>query len=550
MKKQRRYNMKRLLTVVAMALVLTLLTPCAMAAPEKPELPFVEPGTETLSILSADNWYAAASFADDLPVYQELEKLTGVAIEWEVVPADQYNEVSSTRIAAAVNLPDIVVWPEQLVKMVEDGVFIDLTELIAENAYYLNQLMEMQPLVRKANSTADGRILGFPGMGEGILTSYKDMEAGVITDPGANINLHVPAIRQDWLDALGLEAPKTLDDWYNVLKAFKEQDPNGNGIADEIPLAVTWSWENLYSFGTAFGLYMTGNASQWNVEEGKVVFQPFEPEFKELLAYLNKLYSEGLIDAEYATSTYDLTLEKITRNVVGAVASEWMSNPPSWTNNLKAAGIADASFISIREVPDENGLVQTTNRWPVFAGDSAITKDCENPELAVKWLDFHLASPEGIKLQMFGVEGMSYEMVDGEPVFNDFVLNNPQGLGMFEAVRSLGAWGQVSYIQTADAYRALYANSPEIIELSSSYTSEEVRLPFPDLSLIMTAQQSEDFSMYYTDANTYVSEMVIRFIEGKESLDNFDSYISTARSMGMDQAIQIYQDAYDTYNAL
>ena len=542
--------MKRLLTVSLVALMIVIMATVAIAAPEKPELPLAEPGTATLSILSADNWYAAASFAENLPVYQELEKLTGVSIEWEVVPADQYGEVRSTRIAAAVNLPDIVVWPQQLVKMVDDGVYIDLTDLIAENAYYLNQLMEMQPLVRKANSTPDGRILGFPGMGEGILTSYKDMETGIYNDPGANINLHIPAIRQDWLDKLELETPQTLDDWYNVLKAFKEQDPNGNGIADEIPLAVTWSWENLYSFGTAFGLYMTGNANQWAVKDNAVVFQPFEPEFKDLLGYLNKLYSEGLIDAEYATSTYDLTLEKITRNVVGSIASEWMSNPPSWTNNLKAAGISDAEFVSIREVPDANGLVQTTNRWPVFAGDTAITKDCENPELAVKWLDFHLASPEGIKLQMFGVEGISYDMVEGTPVFNDFVLNNPQGLGMFEAVRSLGAWGQVSYIQTADAYRALYANSPEIIALSSSYTAEEVRLPFPNLTLIMTSEQTEDFSMYYTDANTYVSEMIIKFIEGKEPLENFDSYVSTARAMGMDQAIQIYQDAYDAFNAL
>ena len=66
----------------------------------------------------------------------------------------------------------------------------------------------------------------------------------------------------------------------------------------------------------------------------------------------------------------------------------------------------------------------------------------------------------------------------------------------------------------------------------------------------MTSEQTEDFSMYYTDANTYVSEMIIKFIEGKEPLENFDSYVSTARAMGMDQAIQIYQDAYDAFNAL
>jgi putative aldouronate transport system substrate-binding protein len=543
--------MKRLGKLL-LCLVLTLtFLPAVFAEPEKPTLPFVEPGSETLRILSADNWYAAASFADNLPVYQEFEKLTGVKIEWEVVPADQYSTVRATRLAAAVNLPDIVVWPSNLVKLVDDGIFIDLTDLIKENAYYLNQLMEMQPLVRKANSTADGRILGFPGMGEGILDSYKDMENGFIKDPGANINLHMPAIRKDWLDKLGLEAPETLDDWYNVLKAFKERDPNGNGLADEIPLAPSWGWTNLYMFGQAYGLYMTGNAERWAVNaDGKVVYQTLLPEFKELLIYLNKLYSEGLIDPEFTTSTYDLTLEKTTRNVVGAVPSEWMSNPPSWTNNLKAGGIADANFISIKG-PSEiaTGANKTTNRWPVFAGDCAITKDCKNPELAVKWLDFHLASPEGIKLQMFGVEGISYEMVDGAPKFNDFVLNNPDGLGMFEAVRSLGGWGQVSYIQTADAYREIYAANPEIVELSASFASEDVLLPFPNLSLVLTADEREEFTDLLTDAETYMNEMIIKFIEGKEPIDKFDEYVETTLSMGLERAIEIYQAGYDRFNS-
>ena len=191
------------------------------------------------------------------------------------------------------------------------------------------------------------------------------METGELTDPGANLCLNVSMIRQDWLDKLGLDMPETLDDWYNVLKAFKTQDPNGNGKADEIPLTATFNVRDIYRFGEAFGLYRSGNAEcRWDVDdEGKIYFKDTTEEFKKTLEFLNKLYAEGLLDPEYSMAAYDRTTEKINRDLLGALCSDWMSNIGTYNANLKTAGVDDANWVPVKPIqnPDVESLIVI--RW-------------------------------------------------------------------------------------------------------------------------------------------------------------------------------------------
>ena len=522
---------------------------------EKPELPLVDEGTETLTIATMDNWYATKSYSDNLPVYQEFEKLTGVKIEWEVIPINDYDQVMGTRLASGQNLPDIfmIPWEANGDQLGFDGISMPLNQLIEENAYYLNQLMDQYPVVRSGITASDGNIYAYPGFGEGFVNTADEMDTGELTDPGANLCLNISMIRKDWLDKLNLDMPETLDDWYNVLKAFKTQDPNGNGKADEIPLTSTFNVRDIYRFGEAFGLYRSGNAEcRWEIgEDGKLFFKDITEEYKKTLEFLNKIYSEGLLDPEYATSTYDKTTEKISRNLLGALSSDWMSNIGTYNSNLKTAGVENANWVPVKPIRNMDGETLITNRWSVWK-TAAISKDCNNPELAMKWLDFQTLSTEGVALTNFGIEGTSYTKTDdGKISLTDVAVNNPDGIGPQEYLRSLGAWGQLPYPQAKEGYEVLWADQPDILEFGNSFTSDQVVQPFPNngtkAALPFTDEENAIRSEIETNIETYCDEMAIKFIEGKESLDKFDDYVATVESYGLDQLLEVHQEAYERF---
>ena len=502
----------------------------------------------TFKVATADNYYVPKSYNDNLIIYQKLEELTNVKVDWEAIATD-YSTIMATRLAANTDLPDMMTIPGSLSRseVAQDGLIIDIKDMIAEHAFYLNRLIQMQPIVEKAITELDGGIYAYPGFGEGIITDEDDMRTGVLVPPGANTNLPMSGIRKDWLDTLGLVIPTTADEWYDVLSAFKTKDPNGNGENDEIPITTTWSWSGLYNFSNAFGLYMGGNAGgAIDVDDaGTIYYKYVDPRFKDLLGYLNKLYTNGLIDPEYTTSSFTIAGEKITRNIIGSVPNEWMSNFPTWTSNLQAGGVDGAKWVPVKPVLNPEGVSVTHNRWSIW-GTLSISAECADPELALAWLDIHCLSPEGIVLQMYGVEEESHTLENGKPVYTDFVLNNPDGLGPFEAIRSLGGWAtHLPYIQTKSAYYGIFSSNQEMLDFSGSFATEDVYPTFPDL--LFTNEENEVLGEKQTNINTYRDEMVLKFIEGKESLDKFDEFVAEIGQRGLQEVLEIYQTAYDRF---
>ena len=543
--------MRKLKTVtwlLSMILSLLLVT-VGLGEASKPTLPLVEPGTKTLTIATMDSWFAPKSFNENLPIYQEFEKLTGVKIIWEAIPINDYDAVMSTRLASGQNLPDIFVvpWDANSDKLGYDGVTLPLNDLIDKNAYYLNQVMEAYPVVRSALTAADGNIYAYPGFGEGFIKDVADLEKGEITHPGANLCLNVSMIRKDWLDKLNLEVPENLDDWYNVLKAFKTQDPNGNGKADEIPVTATFNVRDIFRFGEGFGLYRSGNAeSRWSVgKDGKVYFKDTMDEFRQTLEFLNKLYNEGLLDTEYANVGYSRTTEKINRNLVGALTSDWISNIPTYNANLKNGGVSDANWIPVNPIMNPDGEVLVNNRWSVWK-TAAISVTCKDPELAMLWLDFQTLSPQGVALTTLGIEGVSYNMVNGKAVLTENAKNPPDGISTGEFLYSLGARGQLPYPQTKEFYQVMWEELPDLLTYGDRFTKEQVRDPFPS-TLPFTEEETAVRMDLETTILTYCDEMTTKFIEGKVSLNDFDVYVKTMESYGLPKLVETYQLAYDRF---
>lgn len=486
-------------------------------------LPIVEDGSVTLTYAGIDNWYAPASYSQNLPVWQEIEERTGIKIKWEVMPASSYWNSINTRMASGMTLPDIIrVNEPDLFRHASEGLLIPLDTLIDQYAPNIKKLFADEPQIKNLLTQADGKIYSATQ----IMTAAIEMEPWVL------------GIRKDWLDMMDLQLPETLYDWYNALKSFKKLDysiiPMTTGVTNPEQA------RSLYGlFGHAFGLNDMVFSEGWGVgADGKVSYTYIMPQYKDFLAYLNKLYEEGLIDHQLVQGDQFTSL--IVNNRVGAVAG-YTTAILRYDNLLKKSGVPDANYAFVLPPKGSNAEAVSVRRRSV-SGAFSITKDCENQEAAIKWLDYIWASEEGRRLQAFGIEGMTYTMEDGKPKLTDFVTNNPDRLDPVSALRSVGAFTALPDYRAVDFWEQIL--DPVQIEFANEIKPNYVD-KFPDLN--PTPDEEEKLASLMTDINIYIDEMYVRFIIGNESLENFDNYIQTLKEMGIKKVIEIKQAQYDRY---
>ncbi len=176
---------------------------------------------------------------------------------------------------------------------------------------------------------------------------------------------------------------------------------------------------------------------------------------------------------------------------------------------------------------------------------AAISSKCKDIESAAKFLDY-CYSEEGHMLMNFGIEGESYEMVDGYPKYTELITKNSDGytmanmLGIYTRTSGLGAFEQdVRYIEQ---YASLDVQQEALRNWSDTDTEAHI-LP----AVTPSGEESQELSKIINDCNTFEEEMTIAFIMGKKSFDEWDSYIAQMKTLGIDRAIEIYQAAYDRY---
>jgi putative aldouronate transport system substrate-binding protein len=499
-------------------------------------LPIVSDGSVTLTVATTDNRYAALSYTQNLPVWQEVEKRTGVKINWDVTPSSQYNSAMNIRLAAATDLPDIVKLPSDPAGYGVDGLIIPLNDLIDKYAPNIKKLFEDNPDLAKMMTAPDGNIYAIANIVRG----------SSLADPWGFL------IRKDWLDKLGLKEPTNLDEWYTVLKAFKEQDPNGNGQADEIPLSMQYSWGGISLFGNALGLHLAQYSSGWWVEDGKVEYQFVDPRTKELLIWLNKLFNEGLLDPEFMTKKADKLRADITRELVGAT-NGFLNNTLTFESAIETS---DADWI-ITVPPANEGVQGFYEKYGPLSGYYGITKDAKNPEVAIKWLDFIYASDEGAMLQAWGIEGKSYVYgADGQPEFTDFVTNNPDGLDPTSALRTLGAFGELPWIRNDRGSIALTGQPIALIKNNPEQVAQAERIqPYlidgsPLKFIQQTEEEMNEEKAISADISTYLEESFLKFVYGEMSVEaEWDNFVKRMDELGLQKLIAIKQQQYDRYAA-
>lgn len=493
-------------------------------------LPIVRDGSVTLRYAGWDNWYAPASLSQNLPVWQEVEKRTGVKIRWELSHHSQYHSVMQTKLVAAKDVPDIFALPIGLHKAIEAELIEPLDDLIDRYAPNIKRFMADNPAEAKKMRAYDGNLYGLSSVTTG----------GEYLDPFGLL------IRKDWLDKLGLREPRTLDEWYTVLKAFKERDPNGNGQPDEIPFMPHYGYRGLALFGNALGLHLFYSMGYYPDESGRVRAEWLTPEAERLVVWLNKLYGEGLIDPGFLHRTEESIIAGVSRDQVGA-SMHFLSRLGQLDSLSRKVASRDADWL-LALPPLEPGYKPHYEKYGPVSGVFVISSQSKHKEVAIRWLDYIYASEEGNRLMTFGIEGSTYKMVNGQPEYTEFVLNNPGGLDSANVLRSIGAYPPTPWIRAAKgplskSPAALFNNNPKAFELAKRVRGMMVdNQPFAE----PTPEEYETVNSLLPGIQSYMDEAIVDFITGKQPID-WEKYVRTLKELGIEGIVEVKQRQYERF---
>jgi putative aldouronate transport system substrate-binding protein len=484
-------------------------------------------GPATISALINMN-QAISVEPDEMPSFQRWYEETGITVEWEVVRSDW--DSRKNLVLSSNDLPDTF-WGNRTLNIKDVAnnrpQFVELNDFI-EDSTYVARMFEEEPALRGLVTFPDGGIYSLP----------HRMPLRPDTFQGNYIN-------KTWLDALGLDMPTTVEEYVDVLRAFRDEDPNGNGIADEIP----WSFAGT---GTSFGVWwffgaygMSNNVfDRFALIDGEPVFIPATDNYREAISDLRDIYAEGLIDEEiFITGDWSIWLPKSqqTDPTIMGVAGMWTINTLMGNANaenyvtmppLRKEGYGDPIFPS-------NPVLLRSN--PVTW---VMTTAAENQEAAFRFID-HVYNPRESVQLYFGSYGVGTEEVgdrvdivgpgDPEITYDAWLWTNGFGdMGPFYVSRE--------FEQTINP-NAWVSEKLEIDAIYQPYIEDEV---YPQL--IFSEEDNRDLAVIETDIVNLVENKMAAWITGEGDIDaEWDEYIEDLYDLGFERYMEIHSSRYEQY---
>jgi putative aldouronate transport system substrate-binding protein len=485
-------------------------------------------------------------------VFAKIKELTNIEIQIDGINSEAWTERKNLAFASNT-LPDFFIeglTDFDIINFGEQGMFIPLNDITEKNAPVITKYFNEYPPFKKAMVAPDGKIYSISG----FLTTVRELAARRWW------------INKAWADNVGLPLPKTTDELYTLLKAFKEKDANKNGDPnDEIPFGGMYFARTTVASTAPLGNYLSPDVPiltafgyvdpRIDVINSKVVFVPTEPNYKEYLAYMNKLYSEGLIDREFFSQTDDQFMAKGGKGMYGALSyySNWgiMPDESLW-----------AQYVSI---PPLTSGVNSTQRWPAWdlqkRGSFAITKNTKTPEALIRLLDW-MFTFEGSEIVQMGVENGKWP--EGEGGWE--LTKNAAGAEGYNLIYDKTKFNNFNEFrqQRITTMTLPYVSIPvvqPIVDRIATLDPRQVRLsgdinnnfskyystnyPF----VMMTKDENDEINMLQTDLYTYVEQMDARFITGEEPLSKFADFVKGCNERGAEKLIAIRQKVYDRWNS-
>lgn len=334
-------------------------------------------------------------------------------------------------------------------------------------------------------------------------------------------------IRKDWLDKVGMNVPTNKDEFYAVLKAFKEKDPGKQGDKN-IPFVAYPETINS-GISAMFGFIYDHEAV-----DGKIIDTRLTPEYKSYLEYMNKLYSEKLLDQDYPINKGSNVLEKMAAGNAGFYVG-WVEPGRDAIINGRKAGNADTKVIAIPPLKDGNGKMQTrSNMGGASSSFGFIPAASKNADFVLDWVNTFL-DEKVFESLVNGKEGEDYTVKDGKryPI-----------LPKFDQERG-NMWAYFP-VQDGKAYYPLWqvrtrkqAEYSEIFE-SMAATNDQYKVE----NVLAFAPPFSKASQTVKIVNDYIIQEVTKFISGARPISEFDKYVEEVKSKGADEVLAEYNAWY------
>jgi putative aldouronate transport system substrate-binding protein len=522
---------KRLLS----ALILSAIAVFAAGCGQKPgngnsSAPGCEPDTFTYWTQMPDAIVSQYTSMSEMTMYKEMEKRTNTKITFKHPPSGQAYEQFNLMVASA-DLPDMIEYywstyaggPE---KAIQDKVILRLNDIIDSSAPNFKAQLDENTDYDKQSRTDEGSIFGFPGLNRGSYRTFGGM-----------------IIRKDWLDELGLESPETMSDWENALREFKEKKGAAapfTGLNNMFQIDISPNFNG--AFGVGPGFYL---------KDGKAAFGPMEDGFRDYITLMRKWYDEKLLDNEYTTNNQTAVDAKMTNGESGAMygyiggsIGKYMTAMSGKDPNYNLVAVQHPVLNRGGEPKFMEHQNEVTDPY------LAITSKASSPEKIAKWIDY-LYSEEGNTLKNFGLEGLTYNIVDGKPVYTDLILHNPDGLSIAEAMtRHFRANAPAPGFGQHPDYLSQYYTLPQqtdALTLWAKYGGNAFEVTLPPLSPLI--EEADEMANIMSELQTYIPEMIYKFVRGTEPIKNYDKFREQLKSMGVGRAVELRQKALDRYNA-
>ncbi len=474
------------------------------------------------------------------------EEKTNIHVVWEIVPAAGLKEKVQLKLAGS-DLPDVFLQSQitdaSLVMYGSQGLFIPLNDLIEKYAPNVKNMLKKSPYVQDFMVTPNGNIYHIPNVGE-VFHSTMPKKAWIY---------------KPWLDTMGLKVPTTTEEFYETLKAFKTRDPNGNGKADEVPLAGADGEKNgnneIESYlMQSFLFYERGNYLMNN--NGKIEFAADKPEYKDALRYIKKLIDEKLLLAESFTQDRK-ALTALGEDPggcrLGAATSLYWAH---FTVDKGPSGrYKEYVPLPVLKGPSGKAFGYDRGYSPSIGsgiGTFVITKNCKIPEAAMRWMDTIYDLEKDLELEFnpsMGKPGIGWKRpdpgtkgIDGRPA-------------TYEAIVTFGTKQNVHWSQTLNGYNSndyrLSGSAKDEIEVRLYNATKDLYKPFSALNqkvpfMFLSEEQLTKTGDLRTAMHKVVQTFMVKFVTGNLDLDkDWNTYLKELENAGVKEYVKVTQDAYN-----
>lgn len=501
--------------------------------------------TVELTVLTPSNIYVA-SFEDN-EFTRWYEEKTNVHITWQIVPAEEQDTALNLRMASG-DYPDILMSFRPTLAVQElygaQGTFIALNDFIDQHGVEFNRMVEQYPLTLRTITASDGNIYSLPYVND-CFHCAQDKKMWIY---------------QPFLDALGMEMPQTTEEYLAYLRGCLEQDVNGNGEADELPLASgTGSWNDQLDLYFMNSFTFNPGEPYVFVDNGNVAVSYNQDGWREGTAYLAGIYAEGLMDPESFTQNNEQLVAKGNSEtpIVGSAPGGSWGVFVTWTADDPSGRWADFKLMPALEGPEGVRWSAYNPYLPYATGDFIITDKCQNPAVAFRWAD-GLYDLETTLRSVQGEPGVNWDWAqpgqigsDGEQAIWDSIPTEGDS-----AEASSNAW-----VQTGPSYRSARVrfgeavDDPDMLQYNLDTITQEVLEQYrqPAEMWIPPLSFTQDEAQVIAEAEAtivpFVQQRFAEWVTGNRNVDeDWESYLEELNGLGVEEYVATYQQALERAN--